>query len=140
MRGSVSCIVAFALCGVLLSCVVWFHEYAQIVGPPLSRGGAYRLRIQKVTHKPEFNPHALAIANSFCDVDIKLPHYPSRVESFDVRNLHLSAPDCPEYAKPLKSGTLNVEKTERRVTLRFTTESGPSPLNGSYPLHRDSEF
>ena len=131
----------FALAALLLSgCVFWFHEYAKVITPQSTQAKVYRLRIQKVTHTPEFNPHALAVSNTFCIVDFELPHYPTGIESFDVTGLRFSQRDCPEFAVALKSGELTIDKTHGRVSIQAVSEAGPSKLNGSYSLHRDSDF
>lgn len=131
---------ALALSGLLSGCVFWFHEYAHIVIPASTQSKVYRLQIQKVTHTPEFNPHALAVSNTFCVVDFQLPHYPAGIESFDVTTLPLSQRDCPELAVALKSGQLTIDRRRRRVNIQAVNDAGPSKLNGSYALHRDSDF
>src|ERR1700722_17034872 len=134
MRAEVQLAICTVLSSILTGCVLWFHEYAQIVGPLPAYGGEYRIRIQKVTHQPAVNAHALAISNEPSDVDIRLPHYPAGVESFPAATVSVVN---PEFGQELRAGSVEVDRTKKRVIIDFRTDAGPSPLNGSYPLHRD---
>jgi hypothetical protein len=136
MRAAVQFAICSVLGGILASCVLWFHEYAQIVGPLPAYGGEYRIRIQKVTHKPAFNAHALAVSNEPSVVDIRLPHYPAGAESFTAATVSVES-DNPEFGKELRAGSVVVDRAKKRVIIDCTTDAGPSPLNGSYPLQRD---
>jgi hypothetical protein len=136
MRAAIQLVICTVLSIILASCVLWFHEYAQIVGPLPAYGGEYRIRIQKVTHAPAVNAHALAVSNVPSNVDIRLPHYPTGVESFFATAVRVES-DNPEFGKELRVGSVVVDRTKKRVIIDCTTDAGPSPLNGSYPLRRD---
>ena len=136
MRAAVKLASSALLNSILASCVLWFHEYAQIVGPLPAYAGEYRIRIQKVTHAPAVNAHALAVSNVPSDVDIRLPHYPKGVESFTAATVRVES-DNPEFGKELRVGTVVVNRVKKQVIINCTTDDGPSLLNGSYPLHRD---
>ena len=129
-----------ALCVVLVTCmpgcVFWFHEYAELVGPLRAYDDEYRVRLQKVDHRMTFHFHAGAFGNTVSSVDIRLPYEPKGIATYQAEEVKVESHDDPELAQQFTSGEVVVDMQRKRVSIESQVAPGPSPLNGSYALHR----
>jgi hypothetical protein len=115
-------------------CVLFFHEYASLVGPLPAHNNAYLIRVQQVEGPMTFNSHAGAFGRTLVNTDVWLPRAPSGRTTYIASELRMESHDnANRNALPI-GGTLEVGEGNKAIVINLQTQNGPSLINGTYDL------